>query len=107
MRWELEKLIRYIKETNDIGTIRLFASKYFKETWRQKLSRYNYDIDQLREFSDLIDWDAWYLSKGRDVKWYILCEFKDRSKYMKEDYEKFEKRYGVEFMRGHKRKINV
>lgn len=103
MRWCFEKLIRYIKETNDVRTIRLFASKYFKETWRQKLSLCKYNIDQLREFSDLIDWDEWYFYNKRDIKWYILCEFKDKSKDMKEDYEKFEKRYGVEFMRGHKR----
>lgn len=110
MRWEWEKILRNIKwfdpsiKFNDVGVIRNFASKYFKDTWRQRLSKCDYDLDQLREFKDLIDWETWYYWKGKSVKWYILTEFKDRCKSMRDDYEKFEKQYGANFMRSWRRK---
>lgn len=113
MKWCYEKIIQELRKVrswnyqpkeDDIRKIRLFASKYFKDTWRQELSQFDYDVEQLREFRDFIDWEKWYYWKGKSVKWYILTEFKDRCKSMREDYEKFEKQYGVNFMRSWHRK---
>ena len=113
MRWEWEKIIRELKslkrwdyqpKEDDVRKIRLFASKYFKNTWSQELSQFNYDIEQLREFQDFIDWESWYYWKGCSAPVYILYEFKDKCPKMQEDWEKCEKKYGVQYARDFKKK---
>lgn len=113
MIWGYEKIIRELREVrswnhklkkDEIKKIRMFASKYFKDTWRTELSQFDYSLEQLREFQDLINWEEWYFWKGRSVPLYVLWEFKHKSKYMQEDWEKAEKRYGVQYMRDMKKK---
>lgn len=113
MKWCYEKIIRELKKVrswnykpkeDDIRKIRLFASKYFKDTWRQELSQFDYDVEQLREFRDFIDWEKWYWWKGCNCKLWILWEFKDKCPKMQEDWEKCEKKYGIQHMRDFKRK---
>lgn len=115
MIWKYEKIIRELKDLKrwdiwpklkdkDIEKVRFFASKYFKDTWKKELSRFDYDLDQLREFADLIDWETWYYWKGGSVPLYILYEFKNKHPQMQKDWEKAEKRYGVQYMRDMKKK---
>lgn len=115
MRWCFEKIIRELKKSNyydiwpkpkewELKQIRLFASKYFKDIWKQTLSHFDYDLEQLREFADYIDWEKWYHWKGRNCKLWILWEFKDKCPKMQEDWEKAEKRYGVQYIRDMKKK---
>lgn len=115
MTWKYKRIIQELREVQRfeywhtpkdsvIKKIRIFASKYFKDTWRQELSCFDYDLEQLREFADLIDWEKWYLWKGRNVPIYILGEFKHKCKYMQEDWEKAEKKFGVQYMRDMKKK---